>query len=207
MTSVLQRLALLGTLTAVQPSQTSFPTQPPPTLVLRVANIAHIPRDVLADARREVQAIYQQAGVQIVWRQDNDIASGSRQQLEFTVIITPDCIGGARCQSEFVTGFAMGSKGRGLRRAYIFSNRVYELAFKFHKRMPGLNPEALVMGCAIAHETGHLLLPPGHSDTGLMRPVIDMRSITDAMRGALVFTTKQAELIREVLPLSSGKAP
>src|SRR5262245_42601611 len=98
MTSALQSLALLGTLTAVQLSQTSFPTQARPTLVLRVANTAHVPRDVLADAGRKVQAIYQQAGVQIVWRQDNDIASGSRQQLELTVVITPDCIGKATCR-------------------------------------------------------------------------------------------------------------
>src|SRR5262245_20247117 len=109
MTFLQQVLALIGILTAAQPSKTFFPSQARPTLVLRVANTAHIPRDVLDDARKEVQRIYQQSGVQILWRQEGDIASESRQQLELTVVITPNCIRGATCQRESVTGFAMGS--------------------------------------------------------------------------------------------------
>src|SRR5262249_41694035 len=142
-TLLLEFFALLGILTAAQRSQTSFPTHARPTVVLRVANTAHVPRDVLADARREVQRICQQAGVQIVWRLEGDIANESREELELTVVITPDCIKGAKCHSESVTGFAMGSEGREIRRAYIFSDRIYELAFKFHKRMPVPNPEGL----------------------------------------------------------------
>jgi hypothetical protein len=60
------------------------------------------------------------------------------------------------------------------------------------------------MGCAIAHEVGHLLLPPGHTKTGVMAPEVDMRSISDALRGDLLFTPKESELIRAVL-LSHGR--
>jgi len=204
MTFLIHGLTMLGLLTSPELSQTSNPEQAQRTLAVHIVNGAHVPADVLADARQQVQRIFLQVGVQIVWRQDGEEDQASQKELELTVVITPECFSRATCPERSVTGFAMGSEGRGVPRAYIFSNIVYEKALKFAKRMPVRNPEGLVMGCAIAHEVGHLLLPPGHTKTGVMAPEVDMRSISDALRGDLLFTPKESELIRAVL-LSHGR--
>jgi len=186
-------LALLMTLNGAQP------------LILRIVNRARIPADVLADARKEVDKIYRKAGVQIVWRADGESADEADDRaVALTVIITPQCLTPKTCTDQSVTGFAMSSEGRGLRRAYVYSDRVYDMAMRFHKRMSVRNPEGLVLGCAIAHEAGHLLLPFGHSESGLMRAEIDMRSIDDAMRGDLVFAGSQSDFILGVLRAAFG---
>jgi len=51
-----------------------------------------------------------------------------------------------------------------------------------------------VLGDVMAHELGHLLLPPGHSSIGIMRPQIDMMSRTLA-----TFTKDEAAEIRRRL--------
>jgi hypothetical protein len=58
-----------------------------------------------------------------------------------------------------------------------------------------VNPGDL-LGAAIAHEAGHLLLGPGHSRTGVMRAHFGVREIEMAARGELLFDADQATKIR-----------
>jgi len=60
----------------------------------------------------------------------------------------------------------------------------------------------------MAHEIGHLLLPYGHSATGLMRAKWDEKDLRLAVHGQLNFTAEEAELIRTRLltPLDSESA-
>jgi hypothetical protein len=119
MTFLTQGLTLLGLLTSSQLSQTSLSEQVQRTLIVHVVNRAHVPADVLADARRQVQKIFQPAGVQIVWRQEGEEDQASPKELELTVVV-PECFSRPMCPERSVTGFAMGSEGRGIPRAYIF---------------------------------------------------------------------------------------
>jgi len=58
-------------------------------------------------------------------------------------------------------------------------------------------PVAVVLGAAMAHELGHLLLPPpSHSATGIMSPRLSCHELTLAARGELRFTPDQVRAIR-----------
>jgi hypothetical protein len=58
-------------------------------------------------------------------------------------------------------------------------------------------PQQDVLGVAITHEIGHLLIAPGHSDAGIMRGRLEESEWRKASQGLLGFTPQQAEIIRE----------
>jgi hypothetical protein len=61
-------------------------------------------------------------------------------------------------------------------------------------------PVGLVLGLALAHEIGHVLLPPpSHSPSGIMRPSWDGDGIRHAIGGDIAFTDRQAALMRDRL--------
>jgi hypothetical protein len=55
-----------------------------------------------------------------------------------------------------------------------------------------------VLGHAIAHEVGYLLLPYPLPPTGLMRATWLSKDFQDLARGWFLFTSEQAELMRVV---------
>jgi len=55
---------------------------------------------------------------------------------------------------------------------------------------------ALVLGKAMAHEQGHLLLGPGHSDTGIMQAELDDGDFAPGRLPTLVFLAAQKERLR-----------
>ena len=67
------------------------------------------------------------------------------------------------------------------------------------RERPGDLDTVIVLAHAMAHEVGHLLLPHGHSDTGLMRADWDADDLWSAANGELNFTAGQAESIRRLL--------
>jgi hypothetical protein len=55
----------------------------------------------------------------------------------------------------------------------------------------------LLLGCAIAHELGHLLLGPnGHSAGGIMQGEWEPKQLRLALMGGLVFTSQQSKVLR-----------
>jgi hypothetical protein len=84
-------------------------------------------------------------------------------------------------------GFAPSSDGGVL--ATIFFDRVEAITKG--------GPAAPILGNAIAHEFGHLLLGPNaHSSDGIMRAHWNREFLKLANRGSLHFTTEQAQLMR-----------
>ena len=84
--------------------------------------------------------------------------------------------------------------------AYVFYDRIEHIAQTYlnpsHK--PGTDDmyTVIVLAHAMAHEIGHLLLPHGHSSTGLMRAEWDAKDLRLAVNMQFNFTNEQAELIR-----------
>jgi hypothetical protein len=75
--------------------------------------------------------------------------------------------------------------------ASVFHNRVEQLARNW------LVSLEVVLGHAMAHEIGHLLLGTGsHSPSGLMKEHWSRKDLTRAAEGNLLFSSKQAESIR-----------
>lgn len=61
-------------------------------------------------------------------------------------------------------------------------------------------PRGKVLGIALAHEIGHVLLPPpSHSTSGIMRSSWDSDAIRHAISGDILFTDRQAALMRDRL--------
>lgn len=84
--------------------------------------------------------------------------------------------------------------------AYVSYNRVERIARTYlnapRRRAMDDIDTVIVLAHAMAHEVGHLLLPHGHSATGLMRAGWDGQNLRLAVRAQLKFTPEQAELIR-----------
>jgi hypothetical protein len=92
---------------------------------------------------------------------------------------------------------ALGSTGSVVH-SLVFWDRIEELA-----QTSGLTD--VILGHAIAHEIGHLLMGAEHSQVGLMRPRWDKGDIRTAARGRLRFTPAQAEALRGVVARRSNE--
>jgi len=187
---------------------------PIPTLTinLQVPRHVNVPLNIVALARDEVTRIYRDAGVKIIWI--NAASSGNRSLLPqssgtsdpgFALVVLPrEMTDAMTVATEAVAtealGVAIGTREHRGRMAYVFYSRVERIA-RTHLNMSRQVERddiytLIVLAHAMAHEIGHLLLPYGHSATGLMRADWNSTDLNLALDGRLNFTSEQAELIR-----------
>ena len=104
--------------------------------------------------------------------------------------------------SKQVFGWAQPSEpGLWATRASLFYDRIQD-----YSEAHGLNAIAL-LGMALAHEIGHLLLGPGgHGERGLMSCPWDKADIVDAARGRLSFSPVQRDRIRAGILAGPGRS-
>ena len=148
-------LAVLGTATS---SAAAFQENPV------VAVVLDDPRSLVTrggmDARELVEGIYDAAGVTVTWGVP---ATGDVDRLLTVTFVT------TKTAPRGISPEAMGvapSPGDGTRgtQAYVFMDRVENFAAEHQLALSS------VLACAIAHEIGHLLLPPNaHVANGVMR--------------------------------------
>ena len=151
-------------------------------LTVRVRNNARAPEPIVVAAQQRVAHIYADAGIDILW-----VTSGAR----ITVALISRDQADLMHQVTDVMGYAPASGAEGGRLAYVLNHRVDEVSasYRFAK--------SIVLGAALAHEIGHLLLPSNpHSSTGLMRKKWAQPDLWDAGRGKLLFTPEQARAMR-----------
>lgn len=163
----------------------------PGPLVVHVDNRLGVPAQDLAAARREVEDIFADAGVDILWKEGRFPASvavsiskgvSTRQVAVMLVSNTDDPLPGA-------SGCTLGFAAKRPAVAYAYYNRIIEqsLLYPIDARV--------LLGRVIAHELGHVLLPPNsHSLLGIMRGNIDL-----GLEKPDRFTGDQARMIRAVL--------
>jgi hypothetical protein len=138
------------------------------------------------EAQRLVTQLFQDAGVAVTWRAA-DLAVADRT-LTVTISAAAARVG--------IGAEAMGvapSPGDGTRgtQAYVFGDRLGEFAAEH------AIPVAYVLACAVAHELGHLLLPPNaHDGGGIMRGSWNPRLFPPKSPGIDGFTPAQARLLR-----------
>jgi len=160
-----------------------------------IYNQGFMPRDVLTRARDVVARIYEGTGVGVVWLEPASEHSGS----EFTIrlLIRPN--GAGFSGGSDVMGTTLGDEHEMGRTAYVFKDRVLQVA---HKRQQDV---AHVLAYAIAHEMGHVLLPrPAHTDQGIMRAEWTGDDLRQIASGALRFTPAQATQMRSKLATTSS---
>jgi hypothetical protein len=173
-------------------------TDETPILTLRILNSVGTSNVVLKTARASVQSIYGHSGIEIEWMDGNEPSpTDNRKRLTLTILLVSETLARWLGKTE-AAGFAVGSDGQGARRVYIFTERVKRTAVSFlrQRSIDQRTAEGLVLGNVIAHETGHLMLPPNsHSADGIMRGHVDMRTLDANVNGKLFFTEDQSALI------------
>jgi hypothetical protein len=151
-----------------------------PAIVVRVDNLAGVLQDDLQFAEGRASEIFGRIGAAIRWID---------QQQSISQHITPSFIvvvENAQGEGESLFVDALGLAHPGVRRAYVFYDRIAALSVGTPRTILSL------LGDVIAHELGHLMLPPpGHSADGIMRPGLETKSWA-----VKTFTKPQA---REVL--------
>jgi hypothetical protein len=158
-----------------------------PTLTVHVRDEVHLPQRTVEEALRIAGGVYRRSGISVQWRPAPDAAAPASS---LTIVLVPRA-----ASVEFrVAGDSMGvSRGRDGARAieaYVFYDRVRDFGERGHV------DAWIVLGHAIAHELGHLLLPVNsHAPEGIMRANWDPKLIARA-GGFLSFAPDQARLLR-----------
>jgi hypothetical protein len=160
-----------------------------PGIVVHLVAIVRLDDRELTIAKTEVERVFRHAGVDVTWAgnpipvpTDIDLQQGGGRP--HVVLFLADAQGPTAAGVE-----TAGEAWRSIGRAYVYRNRVVEEA-KQHQ-----TEAALILGRAMSHELGHLLLPPNsHSREGIMQPGLDYNSFAFH-----IFEPTQASKIRKLL--------
>jgi len=176
-------LALNTTLVMVLSAR---PGWPDPIVPVRIENDAQASERTIDEALMNAGGVFRRAGVVVSWRADSESASAE----PLTIRIAAKASDVPFRAAEDSMGVARGLDGSRATVAYVFFDRVREFAERGHV------DAWMVLGCAIAHELGHLLLPVNaHAADGIMRAQWDSHVIARA-GGFLSFAPDQARLLR-----------
>ena len=159
---------------------------PNPVISIRIDIASTLDGVSLLRAQQLTSEIYERAGVTLDWTADTTTPGRS-----LTIVLTTIAAGPAGLVPE-----AMGvapSPGDGSRgaTAYVFVDRV--ASFSAAHRVAAEH----VLACAMAHEIGHLLLPPNaHAAEGIMRGSWHPARFPPRAPGVPGFPPDQARLLR-----------
>lgn len=169
-------------------------------LTIRVFDYSDVPEPTLRQAKGEATRIFAEVAVAIEWidcpmkpedAEANPVCRGGLEPNVVVVRIQPRFSPALSPSFRNLTlGFAPLVEGERGAYANIFQDRVQALA------RGGEFSEALILGHAVAHEIGHLMLRTmTHSATGLMRARLGRDELKLAQMGRLLFTREQGKLI------------
>jgi hypothetical protein len=165
---------------------------------VRLYDYAGISDETLADAQRLTANFYKPIGVTIDWastyRKHRKGGSHDEGRLQdFTINILNHNMAARTNWPPDALGSAVVSSEGGGTIAYVLYDRLKAAAAA--SRWPVQDLLALV----VAHELGHLLLPPGSHSDGLMRSGWDVSELRHMRLDSLSFSPDHVALIRERL--------
>lgn len=193
-----RRLVLLAALCAgvlpVPAAAAAAPDATDRTLVVFVRNYSRMTAATERRALDGVARLFKRLGIAVVYTNETGGEPAPRAHLliidqELPELRTSVSILGAAPRTADEIG----------RVAYVFRQPIESLA-----RMYDVDP-ALVAAHTIAHEIGHMLLPNGHADAGLMFARWGAREVRAAAGGRLTFSQSEAALIRAALAPESER--
>jgi len=149
---------------------------------VHLRNDARLDNDTLEAAQQLVAEIYSQARLELIWASDD---------AALTIILRPRASEQTAGRAQDAMGYTPGGATERGRLAFVMVNRVLEIADGYG------TPRFVVLGVAIAHELGHLLLSKEHVATGVMKPAFNQADFRNARNGRLLFTDQQARLLRK----------
>jgi hypothetical protein len=156
-------------------------------VAVAVCDLEGVPNAFVRVAEEVAGEVYRDIGLELDWA-DNDCHPSNGV---FAVNITS-----REMADTVVSDHTLGFAESGTRDATVLYDRVKKFARRYHINC------GVMLGYTIAHELGHLLLPPkSHSAAGVMRAVIDLQQASERQ---LRFTPEQAALILTKLAAMSG---
>ena len=162
-------------------------SQPNPVIAIKVENAHGLDGVNLLRVQELTTGIYAQAGVTLQWITDE--ASPTSRTLTINLTTTATAPSGIAPESMGVAP----SPGDGKRgtKAYVFMDRVTSFTAEYRLQAD------YVLACAMAHEIGHLLLPPNaHDSIGIMRGSWHPGLFPPRAPGIPGFPPAQARLLR-----------
>jgi hypothetical protein len=181
-----------------------------PAITIRTRNYAGVAPNILTDAEEVATGIFRSAGIETRWADvvltaekslEKSAVRPARTPVDFQVSIFPRVMSDRLNIPDNVMGLAPGS-GPDRTIIYIFDRNVEARFWRLLSacgsgRIGRQVSKAQILGHAIAHEVGHLLLnQQGHSAYGIMRGVWSFADFLEMTRGMLLFTPQQRELLR-----------
>jgi hypothetical protein len=170
-------------------------------LTVLVHDYAHLPGQILTEAKDRANLIFRQAGVDVEWADcplnDNEesLYPGCPQVLDATVLFLRIFPATAAKRNRSGEAFVAA------RIANIFWNRVQERAQRLNVSAPRF------LAHTLAHELGHLLLGSNsHSATGIMTAHWDARAMTRICQEGLYFNSHQSEVMRAGIRRRGGQS-
>jgi hypothetical protein len=154
----------------------------------RGGNDAQVPVDVLDKAERIAGDAYALAGVSVVWLERTRATSQVRpDDIHVVVVLLSGEMSARKAAEGRLALDVLGTASSGVGRAYVLTSRVMAVANQM-----ATSPVPAVLGHVMAHEVGHLLLPPNsHTATGIMAENIEI-GMHDPQR----FEYRQERLLR-----------
>ena len=164
-------------------------------LTVQVYNWASVAPRILTMAEDEATRVFREAGVTVSWL-NCPLSIPEAAANPICIEPCPPSRFAVRINSELPANLAKSSLGVALSENGIYATIYYPRVAEYAKE--GIATHSQILGHAIAHEMGHLLLGPvPHARFGIMRggwTTEDLHSIT---MGAFLFSPHQSALIRQ----------
>jgi hypothetical protein len=161
-------------------------------ITVRTLNVVPVEEGVLARAREVVEKVFRRSGTEIAWIDclpGATSCSTPRGAAEISLRIFRRSDRTKRAIGESIGGLALpGGEGAGI--VHLHYDRLEEIS------SGEAIPLDVALGVTAAHEIGHLLIGPGHSNRGVMRATLGVGDWHDAAQGALLFDRQQSETLR-----------
>ena len=188
--------AVLLWMPAVLTAADMRPMLPPDSdlrITVHVYNISQVPAQTLAVAETEAWKAFERAGIHVLWvsgpltpAQVRESADRVRSDI-FLRIYNQSMVKPWRVDGSAL-GFVLSLENS---HAIVFYDRVHRLCQIWQ------NEPAPILGAAMAHEIGHLLLgAEQHSPAGMMRETWLSSDLIAASQGLLHFRAREAALMR-----------
>ena len=180
--------------------ESAHPLEQGMKVVVLIHNYAHLPSQVLSDAKDRTSLIFRKIGVEVAWA---DCPLANEDPTSY-----PECPAVVDATQLFLRIFPMtaakvqdgGQAFVMARIANIFWNRVEERAQALKAPAPRF------LAHTVAHELGHLLLGSNsHSPVGIMTARWDAPTVTRIRQEGLYFHGQQSELMRSEMSKRKGQ--
>jgi len=161
-------------------------------LQVSVFNRAPISPETIERAEGEAGRVFRDVGIEVIWLNcpqdtEREAALGRCEEVSFPFHLHLGILRASRGLKVSTVGISFfGKDGQGCY-ADLFNDVIQQLQEETHV------PAAAILGHAMAHELGHLLLgTSSHTPIGLMRAHWDRDDLTKAARGNLRFSHDQS---------------